>query len=82
MKSEEHCVHCGYPESRHAADTRRCPGSSPKTFATMALPEGYTCKDCYAFRPFCLPVIGKGTDDTTCDYFPVRFVPIRERKPV
>lgn len=39
----------------------------------MALPDGYTCKDCFAFRRHCEPLGISKPDRETCDWLPVRF---------
>lgn len=74
----DNCVECGYPKDRHD-ENGNCPGSAGragKRYATMALPEGRTCADCRNLKKFCGPVIGYKGDETSCDYFPVRFVAI------
>jgi hypothetical protein len=44
----------------------------------MALPEGNTCNDCYAFR-FCIGIGCTSHGATHCDYWPNRFRPNTER---
>ena len=59
------CVLCAHPKAEH-------PRPSCSTFATMDLPEGKTCADCYAVR-HCTALYGVKTTDTKCDFWPVRF---------
>lgn len=40
--------------------------------ATLDLPAGKTCGDCYAFR-HCAAFFGRIAADESCDFFPVRF---------
>ena len=68
------CVHCSRPRDHHDPDGNCLPLSYKTKFATMDLPEGKTCQDCFAFRRFCEPIIGVRPTSTECDYFPVRFV--------
>lgn len=39
----------------------------------MALPEGFTCADCFAFKRHCEPMGVSKADRKTCDWFPIRF---------
>jgi hypothetical protein len=41
-------------------------------FATMALPQGWTCADCGYFH-FCKDFIGRAGHETSCDWYPSRF---------
>jgi len=67
------CVECGYPKERHGKDLL-CPViSSRKHFSTMDLPPGKTCHNCH-FVKKCCAMFGKTPTDTTCDFFPVRFM--------
>jgi hypothetical protein len=70
----DRCV-CGYPKSRHVGDDLLCPSQSGH-FATRDLPAGCTCVDCYNFKRFCGPILGYKGTETSCDFFPVRFVSI------
>ena len=65
------CVQCGYQLAAHAEDGK-CPRQST-TFASMDLPVGKTCSDCYFFR-HCTAFIGDVAANTTCDWYPVRFI--------
>lgn len=38
----------------------------------MKLPEGKTCKDCFAYT-WCKRLFGCEETNTECDYYPVRF---------
>lgn len=70
------CVHCGRPKDWHAPETLACPGSSRTVFATMDLPASKTCGDCIYFRRTCEWLISCEPDRVTCDWWPIRFVPI------
>ena len=61
------CVNCGYPEAQHGTGTITC-----FNFATMTLPTGKTCKDCYACS-HCCALYGVKPENTECDFYPVRF---------
>jgi hypothetical protein len=39
----------------------------------MALPEGFTCQDCFAFARFCAPMGIAKPENTRCDWLPSRF---------
>lgn len=69
------CANCGYIAEAHAAD-KTCPGSAGTTgkrFAIMDLPEGKNCHYCHYVK-HCCALYGKTPTDTTCDFFPVRFM--------
>jgi hypothetical protein len=66
------CVQCGSPKELHV-DGVLCPGKQT-TFASMDLPRGKTCSDCAHIR-FCTGFIGDVAANTSCDWFPIRFVP-------
>lgn len=75
----DRCVECGYLKSRHN-ENGDCPGSAGrvgKRYATMALPPDRTCADCRNFTRYCGPIIGYTGTETSCDFFPVRFVGIK-----
>ena len=69
------CVTCGRAKDLHSADLT-CPGSAGtvgKKFASMDLPAGETCSSCRNFG-FCRKFIGEEiADNTTCDWYPIRF---------
>ena len=71
------CVICGRTKDLHAPDGT-CAGSAGvagKKYASMDLPDGVKCDDCGHFR-FCLQFIGEDIrGNTTCDWYPIRFVP-------
>jgi hypothetical protein len=71
--SVNRCVHCGMRECDHSpsANPRTCRNGST-TFATMALPQGWTCAECVFFR-FCKDFISRAGHETSCDWYPVRF---------
>jgi hypothetical protein len=84
-EADPRCIECGRTKDLHIGNSLFCPGLMGKvmetTYKTMALPEGRTCQDCYHFRLFCQPVIGYKGTETSCDFFPVRFLSIaRMRK--
>jgi len=68
----DRCVECSRPKDAHGEDGK-CPLQSTR-YGTMNLPEGQTCNDCGHFR-FCSGFIGDVSGNTTCDWFPIRFVP-------
>lgn len=72
------CVECGLPKDRHAEDLS-CPSGS-KRYASLDLPEGAHCRDCIHIG-FCTGFLGNVADNTTCDWFPIRFVPKWPPKP-
>lgn len=75
------CVHCGRPREEHSEDLR-CPGSAIGKYASMDLPQGYTCSDCAHLR-FCTQFIGDVAKNTRCDWYPIRFVlPVPGREAV
>jgi len=61
------CVRCG-----RSREHCTCP-----TFASMALPEGKTCADCVHFKRTCVWLISYTGRETSCDWYPIRFVPIQ-----
>ena len=67
------CVECGRPKEAHI-DGVTCPDGRKTKYSSMALPEGATCSDCIHIR-FCLGFLGDVAKNTSCDWFPIRFVP-------
>ncbi len=71
----DRCVNCARLPGEH--DDGACRGSSKgKRYGTMALPEGRICADCYHLRPTCSWLLSRIGTETSCDWFPVRFVSI------
>lgn len=68
------CVNCGYPKESHG-DQGECVGSSSK-FASMELPLDKTCSDYGFYLRFCKAFIGLKGTERSCDWFPIRFVPV------
>lgn len=68
------CVQCGYSKEKHQ-DGVQCPAPAKTTFASMELPGGATCSDCVHLRR-CMALIGNVAKNTSCDWFPIRFVRI------
>ena len=62
------CVECGLTGVTPGAPCRY----QKSGHATMDLPAGKTCGDCFAFR-HCEAIYGRIAADETCDFFPVRF---------
>jgi hypothetical protein len=50
------------------------PRALSKVGNPMALPEGFTCQDCNAFR-YCSNLGVAKAEQTNCDWLPVRFSP-------
>ncbi len=76
QERDSRCVECGRPKSAHDPVTLKCKGSAGdhgKVYGTMDLPAGKTCSDCKHLR-FCSAFIGEVAANTSCDWFPVRFV--------
>ncbi len=67
------CVHCGEQPERHAPETLVCRYGSA-AYASMDLPPGATCADCRHLKPTCSKLLGRIGAETTCDWWPVRFV--------
>ena len=66
------CVQCSRTKADHTPDRGAC-----SEFKSRDLPPTATCKDCAHFAPFCSKFIGPDiADNTTCDWYPIRFVPI------
>ena len=71
----DRCVNCSRPKEQHADSDLHCPHASLRTtYATMALPEGRTCKDCDHFRPTCSWMLDRNGTETACDFYPIRFL--------
>lgn len=71
------CVNCGYPKEQHAGESLVCRGSAGlvnRYYATMELPAGLTCGDCQFMR-FCKDFLDRGGTETSCDWYPIKFVP-------
>ena len=68
------CVQCGAAKELHV-DGVQCRGLKTK-FSSMDLPDGKTCSDCAYFR-FCTQFIGNVAKNTSCDWFPIRFIAVR-----
>jgi len=49
-----------------------CADKSCTPETCMCLPVGYTCRDC-VHHVWCEKIIGKSSQDDTCDFFPRRF---------
>ena len=62
--ADHRCVVCGLPSSRCKCER------GPRT---MALPQGKTCDDCRFFK-HCSAFIGNVAGNTSCDWYPVRFI--------
>jgi hypothetical protein len=43
----------------------------------MQLPEGRNCSDCQNFKRFCKDFLGYKGTETNCDWWPIRFVPLK-----
>jgi len=71
--ADRRCVHCGRIQAAHAQDGR-CPGSSPTSYATMALPDNHICSECAHFAKFCKSFLGYSGKESACDWYPIRFV--------
>ena len=71
------CVHCGYPKKMHS-DALVCRGSSETVFSTRELPTGKRCADCIHFKRTCEWLISYTGAETACDWWPPRFVGIKE----
>lgn len=73
------CVNCGLQERDHSpsANPRTCPNGDT-VFATMALPQGFTCADC-DFMCFCKDFVSRQGTETSCDWYPSRFVTIQPK---
>lgn len=63
------CVECG-------VQAERC--TCTKGPKTMDLPAGKTCDRCFAFK-HCTAFLGNVSGNTTCDWFPVRFIEVPQR---
>lgn len=65
------CVHCGRPGEAH--------GGQSTTYGSMALPAGKTCADCvWLKRCEALGVVAmKAEPRDTCDWYPIRFFPVK-----
>ncbi len=67
-----HCIDCGRDAAAHPVAYQS--GGTCATFKTMDLPAGETCDTCGHFR-FCSQYIGPEiAGNTSCDWYPVRFV--------
>lgn len=78
---EHRCVHCGLPKSDHKpseANLHTC-RNGRTVFATMALPDGYTCKDCQYFAGFCKEFLSRFGHENSCDWYPSRFITIQPK---
>jgi hypothetical protein len=64
------CAACGQSKADHHPETGVCPG------ITMQLPIGQTCADCFHFKRTCEWLLGRNGTETSCDWFPIKFVPI------
>ncbi len=76
-KRRGRCVHCGQPG---VTPGEPCEYAKPTGHATMDLPDGKRCGDCFAVN-HCAAFYGRIAADEVCDFFPVRFVellPARE----
>lgn len=63
------CVNCCRTKEDHVPEKGAC-----RAFASMDLPEGETCSSCRNFG-FCRDFLGeKIASNTTCDWYPIRFV--------
>lgn len=45
------------------------------------LPAGRTCADCVHFRRTCVWLLGREGTETSCDWIPSLFLPLRRRDP-
>ena len=71
------CVNCSQFAESHKGETLACPGSAGlvgRHYQTMQLPPGLTCNDC-RFMNFCRAFLGREGSETSCDWFPIKFVP-------
>lgn len=64
-KIVKRCVQCGLPKEAHR--------EGGHAFASMDLPEGRTCSDCIHIR-FCTQFLGDVSRNTSCDWYPIRFI--------
>jgi len=67
------CIECSRPKDAHL-EGLKCPWQYNTKYSTMDLPEGAHCSDCRFVRR-CSAFIGDVANNTTCDWFPIRFVP-------
>jgi len=65
------CIECRQPKDAHQADGH-CPWKHNTKYSTMDLPDGAHCSDCIHIR-FCSDFIGNVSENTHCDWFPIRF---------
>ncbi len=80
---DHRCVTCGRPESAHGPD-KLCLGSAGakgSKFASMALPQGYTCSECAFFAGYCVKLFDCKPESITCDWYPIRFAINPEVRP-
>ena len=68
------CVHCGRDIGGHRAMMCLLNGQTgTKYFETMDLPAGKSCGDCHHIRRCLALGFTSSADNTSCDFFPVRF---------
>lgn len=72
------CVNCGSAREDHIPHNtvNICTGSAGKAgkvYQTMDLPAGKTCHNCH-YVDHCVKLYGVKPENTTCDFFPVRFM--------
>lgn len=68
------CIECRRPKQAHG-EAGACPWTHRTFYSTMDLPAGQHCRDCQHIR-FCTQFIGDVAENTSCDWFPSRFIPM------